>query len=471
MEKQIVGIVSDAPQDNGLGEYFVSREKRRQFDLKRLLENIVGMRFGYLTVVGAEPPSEKGTRETICHCVCDCGNSRDVTMGELIAPKGVKSCGLGKKCSCRVYKKKELIFTKEQLLELYIEKNLSTREVAAILGTTEGPLRRHLKAYGIEKSSEKIIESIAHTKEEKEKAKPSKPPKVTSWVIYKHTSPDGKCYIGQTRKLGRRWSVKSGSGYEHNTKFCEAIQRFGWKNFIHEILEDNILTQEEALEREEYWIAFYDSYRNGYNGNPGGKNGYIEKRPIYQIEPDTKRIINKFDSLMDAVRATGISAPCISQCCSRIIQTAGKYCWCYVDEFSDDWEMPKSSVRRGRRIVCIETGEVFHSPQELEKIIGVHHSQITRVCGCEKYKWRPIKGKHYCYLGEEKDFVPAQNMNYRRVRCVETGEEYPSYRVASEKTGISYSSIKGCINGKNKSAGGYHWEAISPPKNKNKERN
>ena len=26
MEKQIVGIVSDAPQDNGLGEYFVLRE-------------------------------------------------------------------------------------------------------------------------------------------------------------------------------------------------------------------------------------------------------------------------------------------------------------------------------------------------------------------------------------------------------------------------------------------------------------
>lgn len=465
MEKQNDVVVDGAPQDNGLGEYFVLKGKRRMFDLRRLFENIAGMRFGHLTVISAELPP-KGIREAICHCVCDCGNTRDVTMGELIAPKGVRNCGVGKECSYHEYKKKELIFTKEQLLELYIEKNLSRREVAAILGTTEGPLSRHLEAYGIEKSPEKIVESISHTKEEKEKAKPPKPSKVTSWVVYKHTSPDGKCYIGQTRKLGRRWSVKSGSGYEGSSKFWDAIQKFGWKNFTHEILEDNIPTQEEAYEREEYWIAFYDSYHNGYNGTPGGKSGRIEKRPIYQIEPDTKRIVNKFDSLMDAVRTTGISAPCISQCCSRIIQTAGKYCWCYVDEFSDDWEMPNSSVRRGRRIVCIETGEVFHSPQELAKIVGVDRSQITRVCSIEKYKGGTVRGKHYCYLGDEDNFVPKGNKCLTSVRCIETGEEYESIAAAWRTTTISYDNFKSIVKKGKQTQDGFHWEVVKKSERK-----
>lgn len=41
--------------------------------------------------------------------------------------------------------------------------------------------------------------------------------------------------------------------------------------------------------------------------------------------------------------------------------------------------------------------------------------------------------------------------------CVETGEQYPSVHEASRQTGIDQSSISKCLNGKLKSAGGYHW--------------
>lgn len=464
MQKQ-EHLVDKPLQDSNLTEYFVLKGKQRAFDYKKLIQNIVGMRFGLLVVESAEL-SFANPRKAICHCVCDCGNTRDVALNELVAPHGVRGCGVDKKCSCRNHARKELVFTKDQLLELYINKNLTVKQVADLLGTTGGSLRRYFRAYGIKKTPEKILESIAKTKEEKEKLKPPKVVKMTSWVVYKHTSPEGKCYIGQTRKLGRRWSAKSGSGYEGSTKFCDAIKKFGWENFTHEILEDNIQTQEEALEREEYWIAFYDSYHNGYNGTPGGKNGRIEKRPIYQIEPDTKRIVNKFDSLGDAVRATGISAPCISQCCSRIIQTAGKYCWCYVDEFSDSWEMPVSSVRRGRRIVCIETGEIFHSPQELAKAIGVGRSQITRVCSIEEYKGGTIRGKHYCYLGDEDNFVPKGNKCLTSVRCVETGEEYESITAAWRKTTISYDRFKTIVKNGKQTPDGLHWEVVKKSERK-----
>ena len=47
-----------------------------------------------------------------------------------------------------------------------------------------------------------------------------------------------------------------------------------------------------------------------------------------------------------------------------------------------------------------------------------------------------------------------------QVRCVETGIIYPSIREANRQTNISFSQISGCCNGKQKTAGGYHWEYV-----------
>lgn len=44
------------------------------------------------------------------------------------------------------------------------------------------------------------------------------------------------------------------------------------------------------------------------------------------------------------------------------------------------------------------------------------------------------------------------------VICVETGERYISTRDAWRKTGIGYSHISECINGKRKTAGGHTWK-------------
>ena len=43
------------------------------------------------------------------------------------------------------------------------------------------------------------------------------------------------------------------------------------------------------------------------------------------------------------------------------------------------------------------------------------------------------------------------------VLCVETGEVYPSCMEAERQTGIKRPSISACLNGKRKTAGGYHW--------------
>lgn len=90
------------------------------------------------------------------------------------------------------------------------------------------------------------------------------------YYVYKHTSPSGKVYIGITRqKASKRW--QAGGGYSYNVHFINAIKKYGWENFSHEILFSE-LSEEEAKEKEISLIAFYDSTNRdkGYNVSPGG---------------------------------------------------------------------------------------------------------------------------------------------------------------------------------------------------------
>ena len=64
------------------------------------------------------------------------------------------------------------------------------------------------------------------------------------YCVYKHTSPNGKVYIGITSQNPiARW--RNGKGYSNNTHFKNAIDKYGWDNFKHEILHSE-LSKEEA---------------------------------------------------------------------------------------------------------------------------------------------------------------------------------------------------------------------------------
>ena len=91
-------------------------------------------------------------------------------------------------------------------------------------------------------------------------------------AIYKYENKiNHKVYIGQTcQKPEKRWDY--GCGYKrHNLHFYNAIQKYGWDNFEHIILED-CLSLEQANEREQYWIKYYNSNQQekGYNLTAGG---------------------------------------------------------------------------------------------------------------------------------------------------------------------------------------------------------
>ena len=95
-------------------------------------------------------------------------------------------------------------------------------------------------------------------------------------IIYKYTSPSGKCYIGQTTNESlRRKSWNSGIYHYAGTKIDRARKKYGSKNFFYEVLVRNSYSSKsiaiEDLNRLEiYYIGLYDSYRNGYNSTIGG---------------------------------------------------------------------------------------------------------------------------------------------------------------------------------------------------------
>lgn len=60
------------------------------------------------------------------------------------------------------------------------------------------------------------------------------------FVVYIHKNLiNGKVYIGQTSNLSERWRC-DGKNYFNSIKFYNAIKKYGWCNFSHEVIYDNL---------------------------------------------------------------------------------------------------------------------------------------------------------------------------------------------------------------------------------------
>lgn len=143
------------------------------------------------------------------------------------------------------------------------------------------------------------------------------------YKIYKHTTPDGRAYIGYTGedKAYKRWCY--GAGYINQPRFYEAIMMFGWNNIQHEILEE-VETKEEAKKRERYYINLYQTYidSNGFNtytnNSRGGKKRWIRNLDTGEL----------FRSCREAGETVDRTAAAISYACLNN-KKCGGYFWQY----------------------------------------------------------------------------------------------------------------------------------------------
>ncbi|MBQ8468154.1 MAG: hypothetical protein IJ542_00150 [Clostridia bacterium] len=354
------------------------------------------------------------------------------------------------------------------------------------------------------------------------------------WIIYKHTNKiNGKVYIGQTKQTPtQRW--RNGNGYKNNVYFYHSIQKYGWNNFVHEILEKGINSVKQANEKEVYYITKYDSYKNGYNLTSGGDNRDHLGIPVLQIDINSLEIVNAYQTIRYAEETTGIDHSQISRCClknKKDIQ-AGGYYWCFQDEWHDGWNPKKRTppaaynkkeiyqLDKSMNIVC-----KFESILDAEKATGIKNSSIGQCCRSKRisagnYYWcyiedydsfipllpldeRPVVrinnnnyeeivvynniseaanknnisspelisrccngkqistgGYYWCYQEDYSlDWKPRKNGNFTKVQCVETGIIYNSIKEAIEKTSAS-SAIKRCLKHPELKSGGYHWKHV-----------
>lgn len=93
--------------------------------------------------------------------------------------------------------------------------------------------------------------------------------------VYVHIAPNNKKYFGITCvSVDSRWR-NDGIGYKSQQLFWRAIQKYGWDNFQHIILVEN-LSKEWAcqLERDLIWKYQSNNPKYGYNVSEGGNGPF-----------------------------------------------------------------------------------------------------------------------------------------------------------------------------------------------------
>lgn len=302
------------------------------------------------------------------------------------------------------------------------------------------------------------------------------------WIIYKHTNLiNNKIYIGQTcQKVEERW--RKGKGYDSKTYFAKAINKYGWDNFSHQIIEENILTRQQANEREEYWIKFYHSNdpNYGYNMTEGG-DGFNPKTGSYYSKKnwEDSSFRKKFEkpvicvntgiiykSLKEAANKNNIHKDSISKCCTHIYKSAGTdqnnnpLVWEFFEEGKIyKYKNPKQLYNNSSRVICTTTQEIFNSIQEAANKYNIKHSGISSCCTHKQQSAGKLEdGTKLCweYYEEGKEYKKQYkigNTNSKKVICINTGKIYNSLKEAGMDTNVKPSNISMCCNGKIQSAG------------------
>lgn len=249
------------------------------------------------------------------------------------------------------------------------------------------------------------------------------------YTVYKHTSPEGKVYIGATSNgLNRRW--QNGYGYRENKDFYFDIEHNGWDNFSHDIIASD-LTETEAYKLEEKLIQQYCATdpNKGYNKSIGGKGAR-------GVIPSAKTRMK----IGDAERGTKNHF--------------------YGKHLSESHRRKISESNKGK-VLSEEHKNILRARAIGNKnMLGKHHSDEAK---------RKIAAIHRgTKLTEEHKQKISESIK-KKVLCIETNIVYNSLDEAAIDTGTNVCGISSACNGRYKTSGGYHWKYYNNQKGGNRD--
>ena len=231
-----------------------------------------------------------------------------------------------------------------------------------------------------------------------------------NYTVYKHTSPNGKVYIGITSQgVEQRWGY-NGYGY-YGQPFFSAILKYGWDNIKHEILYTN-LTKEEAEEKEIELIKQYNSNKShcGYNADNGGFS-------VGRCGEQTKRKISE--------------------------ATKGRIPW--------NKGIPRTEEEKRK----MSLSHIGKTKGEKNGNYGKPMSEEAKRKSSEAHKGKTPWNKGGSIPESQKRLIKERNS--KSVICVETGVAFASILDASKSIGVTITAIANCLKGRTKTSGGYHW--------------
>lgn len=294
------------------------------------------------------------------------------------------------------------------------------------------------------------------------------------FVVYMHTSPNNKRYVGITRQNPpeKRWG-HNGCGYNDNEHFRRAISKYSWDNFKHEILYVN-LTEKEAKQKEIELIAFYDltDPNKGFNITPGGDyNINVTPKPVKQYTANGT-FIKEYECIKYAANETDIAKGSISLCCHNKAKFAGGYIWRFVDvELTKEHIVWCNSDKRSENCIAVHrysmSGEFIQEYESLT-IAGLatdtDPTSITLCCKGEyksvadsiwRYAWEELTQEHIEWCNKPQGRGEKEVSQYLRDGTFVC--KYESIGEAYLKTGVSRCNIGACCRGDAKTAGNYLW--------------
>lgn len=333
-------------------------------------------------------------------------------------------------------------------------------------------------------------------------------------IIYKYTSPSGKCYIGQTiQERKRRNTFNNIKMIYSGGKIEEARRKYGPENFeytVEETLESNTIEDlmNKLNSREMYYIEKYNSYYNGYNSTLGGdgvcgrvcseetklklSNKFSKKVVQYDLNGTFIKI---WKSAKEIEKFLNIKQNNIQRCCSGNFKQSAGFIWKYLDDINNIEDViegipieKQNKINNMQPSTYSKDGHVYKrilqynilgsfikewdSIKSAADFYGAKPNSLSQCCNgdsktCSGFIWKFYNKDYPKQI--EVNLTHAQILNAARLsgilrihkydKNMNLLNTYTSFKEAAEDNNIPHTEqITDCIKGRRKTCKGFIWK-------------